>query len=172
MRAEGFGPVYDQNSKLLILGSFPSVKSRAEGFYYGNPQNRFWKTLCSFFGESIPETVDGKRAFLLRRGVALWDVVASCEIVGSMDASIANEVTADIPNLLKMLHGVRKIFCNGGKSYELLRSRYPELLPMTTRLSSTSPANPRFSLSEWHAALFEVFGTTTEKSVDKSNEIG
>ena len=89
----GFPPVYDTHSEVLILGSFPSVKSREISFYYGNKQNRFWKTVCAFFGEDVPDSVEGKKAFLLRRKIALWDMVTECEIVGSADASIQNAKT-------------------------------------------------------------------------------
>ena len=95
MRKIGFAPVFDGNSRVLILGSFPSVKSREIDFYYGHKQNRFWKMLCGYFGEEIPETTDGKREFLNRNKIALWDMVVSCEIKGSADASVKNAVTAD-----------------------------------------------------------------------------
>ncbi len=87
-RKIGFAPIFDENSRVLILGSFPSVKSREIDFYYGNKQNRFWKMLCGFFQEEIPSTQEEKIEFLLRRNVALWDMVMSCEIEGSSDASI------------------------------------------------------------------------------------
>ena len=93
--------MYDENSVVLILGSFPSVKSRETAFYYGHKQNRFWRTVCGFFGEDVPATVAGKREFLLRRNIALWDVIIECDIVGSSDASIRNEVVADIPSVLE-----------------------------------------------------------------------
>ena len=89
-------PIYDENSGILILGSFPSVKSREEGFFYGHPQNRFWKVLATVFGEKPPETVEEKKAFLLRNHVAVWDVICSCDIVGSSDSSIKNVVPNDL----------------------------------------------------------------------------
>ena len=89
-------PIYDENSGILILGSFPSVKSREEGFFYGHPQNRFWKVLATVFGENPPETVEEKKAFLLRNHVAVWDVICSCDIVGSSDSSIKNVVPNDL----------------------------------------------------------------------------
>ncbi|MDE5721364.1 MAG: DNA-deoxyinosine glycosylase, partial [Clostridia bacterium] len=97
----GFPPVYDKDSKVLILGSFPSVKSRKIEFYYGNPQNRFWRTLCTYFGEEVPQTTEGKRELLIRHKVALWDIVTDCEIVGSQDATIKNFTVADIKTLLQ-----------------------------------------------------------------------
>ena len=154
--ASGFEPVYDRNSRVLILGSFPSVKSRAVGFYYGNPQNRFWRMLCGFFGEDIPPDIAGKTTFLLRRGVALWDVVEECDIVGSSDASIRGEAASDIPSLLKKTR-VGRILCNGGKSFAVLEQRFPELLSMTQKLPSTSPANPRYTYEAWEEALASIF---------------
>ena len=156
MTAVGFEPFYDEGSVLLILGSFPSVMSRAEGFYYGNPQNRFWKTVCGYFGESTSKTVDEKKAFLKRRKIALWDVVTSCEIDGSKDASIREERVANLPALLKKSK-IKTIFCNGNKSYELLEREFPALINITQKLPSTSPANPRFTAEAWYKALDEVF---------------
>ncbi len=92
----GFEPFINDDSKLLILGSFPSVKSRQVEFYYGNKQNRFWRTVCSFFGEEVPEATDDKKEFLLKRKIALWDVVTECEIVGSQDVTIKNFKVANI----------------------------------------------------------------------------
>ena len=150
--AEGFPPVWDENARVLILGSFPSVKSREEGFYYGNRQNRFWRTVADFFEESAPNTVEDKRAFLLRRGIALWDVVTRCRIVGSKDVTISEEEIADIPALLAKSN-VAAILCNGSKAYELLVENFPKLHEIAQRLPSTSPANPRFEKAAWHTAL-------------------
>ena len=155
-RAEGFEPVWDENSRLLVLGSFPSVKSRAQGFYYGNPQNRFWRTLAHFFGAYEPLKPEARRKFVLEHKIALWDVVAACSILGSSDASIADVELADLPALIKKSR-ITAIFCNGTKSHDLLSKYFPELLSMTRKLPSTSPANPRFSEGEWHAALAEIF---------------
>lgn len=166
----GFEPVFDQNSRVLILGSFPSVKSREVGFYYGNPHNRFWGTVCGFFGEEIPSAVEGKREFLLRRGIALWDVVLGCEITGSSDASIRQETVADLPSLLSAAP-IERILCNGSKSYELLQEHYPLLAVDIRKLSSTSPANPRFSVREWYSALSETFSSETERSEGASDGI-
>ncbi len=151
----GFAPVYGKGCRVLILGSFPSVRSRAVGFYYGHPQNRFWKTVCGYFGESVPETISGKTDFLRRRGIALWDVVEACEIEGSSDASIREESVGDLKSLFDSC-GAEKILCNGSKSFQMLEKHYPKLLPYTKKLSSTSPANPRFSEREWFAALQEA----------------
>lgn len=156
VRAEGFPPVFSKDSLVLILGSFPSVKSRAEGFYYGNPQNRFWRTVCGYFGETPPPNAEGKRRFVLSHGIALWDVVVSCDIAGSADSEIRNEVVADLPALVEK-SSIRAILCNGTKAFSLLREAYPALLPIARKLSSTSPANPRFSAEEWRGALDAVF---------------
>ena len=91
-------PVFDKDSRVLILGSFPSVKSREEGFFYGHPQNRFWKVTASIFGEDVPKTIDEKKSFLLKNHIALWDVIGSCEIDGSSDSSIRNVSVNDIKN--------------------------------------------------------------------------
>lgn len=154
-RFEGLAPVYTENSRVLILGSFPSVKSRAVGFYYGNPQNRFWKTVCGYFGEEVPPSIEGKTEFLHRRKIALWDVVASCEIAGSADSAIREEELADL-NWLYHECGAPVILCNGGKSYGVIEKNYPELLGLAKKLPSTSPANPRFREEEWHRAFKEA----------------
>lgn len=151
---EGFPPVYDGESRLLILGSFPSVKSREVGFYYGNPQNRFWKTVCAFFGEDTARDVAEKKAFLLRRRIALWDVVTACNIAGSSDASIQNAEIADLPVLLRAAP-IRRILCNGKTAYALFCANFPTYTAVC--LPSTSPANPRFTAEAWENALSEAF---------------
>lgn len=107
-------PVYDENSRILILGSFPSVKSREAAFFYGHPQNRFWRVLAAVLGEEAPQTAAEKKSLLLRHGVALWDVIASCDIAGSSDASITNVVPNDLSRILDAAP-VRRIFCNGAQ---------------------------------------------------------
>ena len=136
---EGFAPVFDENSRVLILGSFPSVKSRAQGFYYGNPQNKFWRTLGAFFHEEPPKDVEGRRAYVLKHGAALWDVVISCTIEGSSDASIQGETVADVASLVKGSN-IRRILCNGTTAYNLFQRHFPELVPIAKKLPSTSPA--------------------------------
>lgn len=139
-------PVYDQYSTILILGSFPSVKSRETGFFYGHPQNRFWKVTAAVFGETVPDTIPEKREFLLRNHVALWDVIASCEIEGSADSSIKKVVPNDLSGILNTA-GIRRIYTNG-KTADALYRKY--LLPATgieaVCLPSTSPANAAWSL--------------------------
>ena len=155
-KIEGFLPEFTEESTLLILGSFPSVASRRQSFYYGNRQNRFWKMLFSFFGEPLCESVEGKRAFLRAHGIALWDIVVRCEIVGSADASIKNYEIADIPALLQKTK-IRRILLNGGAAYSIFCERYKGIGVPYARMPSTSPANPRYAQSVWHAALAEVF---------------
>lgn len=134
-------PVFDSESKVLILGSFPSVKSREEGFFYGHPRNRFWKVTSNVFGEDIPCSIEEKKAFLLRNHLALWDVIGSCNIEGSSDSSIRNVTVNDISVILD-LADIKAIYLNGRKAYELYQ-KY--LYPVTCRegicLPSTSPAN-------------------------------
>ena len=153
---EGFAPVFDENSRVLILGSFPSVKSRETGFYYGNPQNKFWRTLGAFFHEEPPKDPEGRRAYVLKHGAALWDVVLSCTIEGSSDASIQGETVADVASLVKGSK-IRRILCNGTTAYHLFQRHFPELVPIAKKLPSTSPANPRFCIEPWLEALSEGF---------------
>ncbi len=146
MEYHNIAPVYNEHSRILILGSFPSVKSREQQFFYGHKQNRFWKLLALLFNCPTPQTVEEKRTFLLNHGVAVWDVIASCEIQGSSDSSIRNVVPNDLGPILDT-GDIRQIFANGNTSYTLYQ-RY--LLPQTGRdiikLPSTSPANAAFSL--------------------------
>jgi hypoxanthine-DNA glycosylase len=152
----GFLPVFDKNSRILILGSFPSVKSREIAFYYGNKQNRFWRTICGYFGEQIPETTQGKREFLQRRNIALWDMAVSCEIEGSADSSIKNVEIADLSEIFKTAN-IEKILLNGTLAYELFLSRYSDCNIPYIKMPSTSPANPRFQEEIWRKELNEVY---------------
>ena len=141
-----FPPLYDKDSEILILGSFPSVKSREMLFFYGHPQNRFWKVVARIFGEEVPETIDDKRSLILRNHLALWDVIAECEITGSSDASIKNVKANDISEIINN-SSIKKIIVNG-KTAEKMYIRYIE--PVTgikaVVLPSTSPANAAWSL--------------------------
>ena len=139
-------PVYDSRSRILILGSFPSVKSREAGFFYGHPQNRFWRVLAAVYDDALPATVDDKKAFLLRHGVALWDVIASCEIRGSADSSIRDVVPNDLSVILNAAP-VERIFVNG-KTAERYYKQYAETVTgrAAVCLPSTSPANAAWSL--------------------------
>ena len=115
-----FPPLYDKGSKVLILGSFPSVKSRENNFFYGHPQNRFWKVISAVLGEKLPESIEEKKQLLLSHNIALWDSIASCDIKGSSDASISNVVPNDLSEIFDNAD-IAAIFCNGKKAFELYR---------------------------------------------------
>lgn len=139
-------PIFNENSKVLILGSFPSVKSREVQFYYGHPQNRLWRVLAELLGEKVPNTNDEKQALLLRNNIALWDVIASCDIEGSDDSSIRNVVPNDL-RIITEKADVKRIFTNGGTADKLYRKYcLPQIGIPATRLPSTSPANARSGL--------------------------
>ena len=141
-------PIYNQNSKILILGSFPSVKSRESQFFYHHPQNRFWKVLSSVLDKDTPITIDEKKDFLLDNNIALWDVIASCDIEGSSDSSIKNVVANDLNKIIDTCD-IKQIFCNGGKSFELYKKYCEKNTNLKAiKLPSTSPANARFSLEK------------------------
>lgn len=148
-----FPPLYDKNSKILILGSFPSVKSREQNFFYGHPQNRFWKVVATVLKKEIPTTIEEKRAFLLSSNIALWDVIASCEITGSSDSSIKNVVANDLTEILGTAN-IKKIFVNG-KTAEKYYNRYIKnrIGRDAVCLPSTSPANAMWNVEslveEW-----------------------
>lgn len=148
-----FAPVYDKNSKLLILGSFPSVKSREISFYYGHPRNRFWTLLSALLKQPIPVSIEEKKNFLLSYHIALWDVIQSCEIKGSSDSSIKNVVPNNILSLIEQ-SSVTHIYANGSKAYSLYEKYCkPDIFLPITKLPSTSPANAAFPLErlikEW-----------------------
>lgn len=143
-----FPPLFDCDSKILILGSFPSVKSREENFFYGHPQNRFWKVMAAVLDEDVPKSIEDKRSMLLRHNIALWDSIASCEIEGSSDASIDKVVPNDLTPIFARAN-IQAVFCNGKKAHELYRKH---IEPMIGRkalcLPSTSPANASWSLEK------------------------
>lgn len=146
--SHGFAPVFDENSRVLILGTLPSGKSREMGFYYGHPLNRFWKVLAALFEETVPETIEEKKAMLLRNGVAVWDVIDSCDIIGASDSSIKNVVPADVAGIL-MQTGIKKVFANGSLAKKLY-DRYTcgQTGVEAVKLPSTSPANARFRMED------------------------
>ena len=148
----GFAPIFDANSRVLILGSLPSVLSRENAFYYGNPHNRFWTVTAAVFGCAVPQTVEEKTRMLLVNGVALWDVIASCDIAGSSDASIRNVVPNDLSRILDACP-IEAIFANG-KTAEKVFNRFQK--PLCGReivpLPSTSPANAAWSVEKLTAA--------------------
>lgn len=135
-------PFCEGEPKTLILGSFPSVKSRETGFFYGHPQNRFWKVLANIFDEEKPETPEEKKKFLKRNGIALWDVIESCEIKGSSDASVKDVKVNDIGALLKKHPSIGRIFVNGRTAQKLYDKHIlPKIKISAEVLPSTSPAN-------------------------------
>lgn len=148
MENHNIEPIYDVNSKILILGSFPSVKSREGQFFYDHPANRFWKVLSGVLGKELPTTHEQKRVFLLENGIALWDVLASCEIEGSSDASIRHCTPNDLTPILECAE-IQSLFCNGAAAFHYFEQfdakRYG--LP-AVKLPSTSPANAAFSLQK------------------------
>lgn len=141
-----FPPVYDSGSRVLILGTIPSPKSRERGFYYMHPQNRFWKMLCAVLGEDIPADVEGRRKLCLKHGVALWDVLESCDIAGAEDSSIKNAKPNDLRKILNA-SPVKAVFTTGKKAHALYKKYFPDL-PGDICLPSTSPANRTISETE------------------------
>lgn len=154
--AHPFEPVVDENCNILILGSFPSVKSRENAFYYGHPQNRFWKVLAAVFEEKVPQTIAEKTAFLLRNHIALWDVIAHCDIIGSGDSSIRNAVPNDLQGILKQAK-IAHVFLNGQTAGKLYLKYHAETGVPHTVLPSTSPANAAWTIDKlteaWREAL-------------------
>lgn len=138
-----FAPVYNEHSRALILGTWPSPKSREMSFYYGHPQNRFWPMLAALTGEPVParEDIEAKKQIILRHGLALWDTLESCTITGASDASIRDVVPNDIAGLLAKAP-IEAVFCNGGTAYKIY-TKYLEPVSgiPAVRLPSTSPAN-------------------------------
>lgn len=152
-----FPPVVDEDCRTLILGSFPSVKSREDGFFYGHPQNRFWRMLAAVFGEEVPADIPAKKALLLRRHIALWDVIASCEIKGSSDASVKNAAPVNIARVTDVAH-IERVICNGTLATKLYQRHLEPIVGIKPiALPSTSPANAAWSLERltaaWRAVL-------------------
>lgn len=155
-----FEPIFDKSSRILILGTFPSVKSRENQFYYGHPQNRFWKLLAALTESTVPQTIEEKCSMLLSNHIAIWDVIADCDIIGSSDSSIKNVIPADLSVILGHCP-IERIYANGGKAHQLYQ-KYT--LPVTNReiikLPSTSPANAAFQLErlikEWQQIMQHI----------------
>ena len=167
-------PLYDEHSEVLILGSFPSPKTRESGFFYGHPQNRMWPVLARLFDEPVPGTVNEKRDFLLRHHIAMWDVLASCEIVGASDASISGEVPTDLLPIFEAAP-IKAVFCAGGVSAKMYRKYHEERCGMPCfAMPSTSPANAAWSLdrlTESWAKVLEFIDehATQQAGADKEN---
>ena len=151
-----FDPIYNSESKILILGSFPSVKSRENNFYYGHPQNRYWKVLANILEVEVPVTPEEKTKMLLDNNIAIWDVIHSCSIVGSSDTSIKDVVVNDFSEILKNSK-VKTIYVNGGKAYELYH-KYAEKNTgiKAIKLPSTSPANAAWKLERLCEAWSQI----------------
>lgn len=141
-----FPPLYDERSEALILGSFPSVKSRENMFFYGHPQNRFWKLLALLCGEEVPVTIEEKTDLVLSRHLALWDTIRSCTITGSSDSSVRDVVPNDLSVIIDNSR-VSRVFCNGALSYNMyMKYSFPATGIRAVKLPSTSPANAAYSL--------------------------
>ena len=174
--SHGFEPVFDERSRILVLGSFPSVLSRENAFYYGNPQNRFWRVMATCLGEPVPqnegglsdngrpltleESIAAKKRMLLRHGIALWDVIASCDIKGSSDASIKNVVPAQVERVLEEAH-IGAVICNGGTAGRLYKRYLQWQVGLAAHvLPSTSPANAAWRLerltARWQEELLPL----------------
>lgn len=157
MAGHPFGPVAGPNSRALILGSWPSPKSRKLGFYYGHPQNRFWPLLAALTGEQLPVEIEAKRQLILRHGLALWDVLDSCTITGASDASIRDAVPVDLTALLQAAP-IQAVFCNGTAAHTLYTKHLQPVCGLpAVRLPSTSPANAAVRMAQlqqvWGEAL-------------------
>lgn len=155
----GFPPLWDAECRTLILGSMPSPKSREQGFYYGHPQNRFWKVLAAVYCEAEPQTIEEKSRLALSHGIALWDSLVECDILGASDSSIKNPVAADIPWLLART-GIERIFTTGAAAFRFYQKyNFPRTGIEAVRLPSTSPANCAFSLGK----LIEIYSKSLLK---------
>ncbi len=149
-KVAGIEPLVFEDSQILILGSFPSVKSRQNNFYYANPRNKLWKLLASFFNEEVPQSVEEKIDFCRKHKIALWDVVTSSNLKGSSDVNLkkSNYDVADIPGLLNTHPDIKVILCNGKLAYNLFTKHFNVALPVYYA-PSTSPANTRFDIDAW-----------------------
>ena len=155
-----FEPVYDQNSRLLILGSFPSVKSRELGFYYSHPRNRFWRLIADLSGRRLPDSIDEKRRLLLDSGIALWDVCGECEVTASADASIKRVAVNDLAPIFAAAK-IEAVFTNGRTAHELYMKRlFPVWKISAVYLPSTSPANAAMNYDKlksiWQNELYKL----------------
>lgn len=148
-----FGPLYDSRSKILILGSLPSVKSREQNFFYGHPKNRYWRLMAKLLEEAVPETIEDKKALVLNHRIAMWDTIYSCDIIGSSDSSIKNVVPTDLSKIIRDSE-IMHVFCNGKTSGAYYQKYQEPLLGISAVvLPSTSPANASWSFER----LFEAW---------------
>ena len=157
-----FEAVFDRYSSMLILGTFPSEKSRKYGFFYGHPQNRFWKLIALLTkSKKIPELIEEKIEILLKNHIALWDVIHSCDIKGSSDASITNVVPNDLSKISKCSN-IQQIYANGEKAYRIyMKYCYKNIGKDIIKLPSTSPANASYSLAKLKDEWEEKMSITT-----------
>ncbi|MCI9462844.1 MAG: DNA-deoxyinosine glycosylase [Lachnospiraceae bacterium] len=156
MEIHNIPPLYDEKSRILILGSFPSVKSREGQFFYHHPQNRYWKVMAAVLGNPVPETIEDKKRMILSHHAAMWDVIASCDITGSSDSSIKNAVPNDIGRLLEETE-IERIYTNGGTAHKYYRKYIQNKIGREDIvLPSTSPANAAWSLERLIAAWREA----------------
>ena len=170
-----FAPVFDSDSRILILGSFPSVKSREQQFFYGHPQNRFWKVIASLTGYPVPQTIEEKKKMLLENRIAIWDVIQECEIIGSSDSSIRNVVPTDLNQILQN-DSIKQIYANGNTAKKLFEKYQKKMYGREIiGLPSTSPANAAFSLekltAQWNQIVPEITGKQIGHRINKSTEL-
>ena len=154
-----FPPLFDSESRTLILGSFPSVKSREAMFFYGHPQNRFWRLTALLCHEDTPQTIEEKSSLILRHHLALWDSIQSCTITGSSDSSVRDVV----PNDLRVIFDnskTERVFCNGALSHKMyMKYIYPQTGIAAVKLPSTSPANAAYSLERLAESWRVIMGS-------------
>lgn len=154
-----FPPLYDEHAEILILGSFPSVKSREQNFFYGHPRNRFWRVIAALYGKPVPETIPEKKALILSSHLALWDVIARCDIRGSSDSSIRNVTVNDLSDILGRTRVGHRIYTNGAAANRLyMKYTYPKTGIPAGKLPSTSPANAACRLDELIRVWGEMLG--------------
>ncbi len=155
---DGFKPVIDKNSRVLVLGSFPSVKSRAQDFYYGNPKNRFWNVLGQALNKDVPETIEGRKNFLIENKVALWDVIERSTIDGSLDSKITlrNSIPVNFDLVLNGFPEIKLIILNGRKAYSVFKKFNKQCKTEYVYLPSTSSANVRFDVELWISKLRSI----------------
>lgn len=152
-----FPPLWDENCTLLILGSIPSPKSRAQAFYYGHPQNRFWKVMATVLNSPVPETIEEKKLLMLKNQIALWDSLEECDIKGAGDSSIKNPVPTDIPALIGKTR-IEKVYATGSAAYDYyMKLNYPRTGIEAVKLPSTSPANCAVSFERLCEAYKIIF---------------
>ncbi|MDR1233932.1 MAG: DNA-deoxyinosine glycosylase [Holosporales bacterium] len=154
-----FDPVFDEESQVLILGTFPSVRSRASGFYYGHPRNRFWKVIAAITKtDRIPQTIDSKKCMLLKNRIALWDVLQSCDIEGSSDSNIKNPMPTDLSKIFSKAN-IKCIYTNGSQAHQFfIRYHCKSYSGNLIKVPSTSPANARYTLEKLVAIWSQIVG--------------